>query len=55
MTPESTHMITWLFTDRGTPKSYRTMEGFGVNTYKWTNAAGEARYMKYHWKPELGV
>lgn len=48
-------MITWLFSDRGTPKSYRTMEGFGVNTYKWINAAGEARYVKYHWKPKLGV
>jgi catalase len=31
------------------------MEGFGVNTYKWINAAGEARYVKYHWKPKLGV
>jgi catalase len=55
LTPESTHMIAWLFSDRGTPKSYRTMEGFGVNTYKWINAAGEARYVKYHWKPKLGV
>ncbi|MFZ0010835.1 MAG: catalase [Halobacteriota archaeon] len=55
LTPESTHMITWLFSDRGTPKSYRTMEGFGVNTYKWINAAGKARYVKYHWKPKLGV
>ncbi|MDO8635534.1 MAG: catalase [Dehalococcoidia bacterium] len=55
LTPESTHMITWLFSDRGTVKSYRTMEGFGVNTYKWVNAKGKAVYIKYHWKPAAGV
>jgi catalase len=48
-------MITWVFSDRGTPKSYRTMEGFGVNTYVWVNAKGKAVYVKYHWKPKLGV
>jgi len=55
LTPESTHMITWLFSDRGTPKSYRMMEGFGVNTYVWVNDKGKAVYVKYHWKPKLGV
>ena len=55
LTPESTHMITWLFSDRGTPKSYRMQEGFGVNTYVWVNAKGKAVYVKYHWKPKLGV
>jgi catalase len=55
LTPESTHMITWLFSDRGTVKSYRKMEGFGVNTYKWVNAKGEAVYVKYHWKPKAGI
>ncbi|HUU63402.1 MAG TPA: catalase [Dehalococcoidia bacterium] len=55
LTPESTHMITWLFSDRGTVKSYRTMEGFGVNTYKWVNSKGKDVYLKYHWKPEAGV
>jgi catalase len=55
LTPESTHMITWLFSDRGTPKSYRMTEGFGVNTYVWVNAKGKAVYVKYHWKPGLGV
>ena len=55
LTPESTHMITWLFSDRGTVKSYRKMEGFGVNTYKWVSAAGKAIYIKYHWKPVAGV
>ena len=55
LTPESTHMITWLFSDRGTVKSYRKMEGFGVNTYKWVNANGKAVYVKYHWKPKAGI
>jgi len=55
LTPESTHMITWLFSDRGTVKSYRKMEGFGVNTYKWVNAKGKAVYIKYHWKPKAGI
>ena len=55
LTPEATHMITWLFSDRGTVKSYRTMEGFGVNTYKWVNAEGKAFHVKYHWKPAAGV
>ena len=55
LTPESTHMITWLFSDRGTVKSYRTMEGFGVNTYKWVNGEGKTVYVKYHWEPAAGV
>ena len=55
LTPESTHMITWLFSDRGTPKSYRMQEGFGVNTYVWVNAEGKSIDIKYHWKPKLGV
>ena len=55
LTPESTHMIIWLFSDRGTPKSYRMMEGFGVNTFRWVNAEGKAVYVKYHWKPKVGV
>ncbi len=55
LTPESSHMIIWLFSDRGTVKSYRKMEGFGVNTYKWVNAEGKAVYIKYHWKPKAGI
>ena len=42
LTPESMHMLTWLFSPRGIPKSYRHMDGFGVNTYKLVNALGEA-------------
>ena len=55
LTPEATHMLTWVFSDRGTPASYRMVEGFGVNTYKWVNSEGQAVYVKYHWKPKLGV
>lgn len=55
LTPESTHMITWLFSDRGTVKSYRNMEGFGVNAYKWMNSDGKSVYVKYHWKPLAGL
>jgi catalase len=55
LTPESTHMITWLFSDRGTVKNYGRMEGFGVNTYIWVNAQGKAVYVKYHWKPKAGL
>lgn len=55
LTPEATNMITYLFSDLGTVKSYRFMEGFGVNTYKWINEDGEAIFIKYHWKPLGGV
>ncbi|MDQ1725714.1 MAG: catalase [Frankiaceae bacterium] len=54
-TPESLHMISLIFSPRGTPASYRTMQGFGVNTYKWVNAAGETVLVKYHWLPKQGV
>jgi len=54
-TPESMHMVTLLFSPRGIPASYRHQQGFGVNTYKWVNAAGETTLVKYHWTPKLGV
>ncbi len=54
-TPESMHMITLVFSPRGIPASYRTMQGFGVNTYKWVNAAGETKLVKYHWIPKQDV
>jgi catalase len=53
--PESTHMVTVLFSDRGTPRSYRHMHGFGSHTFKWVNAAGGACWVKYHFKTETGV
>ncbi len=53
--PESLHMVTLLFSPRGIPASYRTQQGFGVNTYRWVNEAGEAKLVKYHWLPRKGV
>jgi catalase len=55
MTPESMHMLTWLFSPRGIPANYRTQDGFGVNTYKMVDAAGEAVLVKYHWKTRQGI
>ncbi len=53
--PESTHMVMWVLSDRGIPRSYRMMEGFGVHTFRFVNAEGNARFVKFHWKPKLGV
>ena len=55
LTPESTHMLTWLFSDMGTIKSYRFIQGFSVNTYKWVNAMGKAVFVKYQWEPLGGI
>ncbi len=55
LSPESTHMVTWLYSDRGTVKNYAKMDGFGVNTYIWVNRAGERCYIKYHWKTMQGI
>ncbi len=54
-TPESMHMLVNLFSPRGIPADYRHMQGFGVNTYKWTDAQGETKLVKYHWTPSCGV
>ncbi len=54
-TPEITHMIMWLLSDRAIPRSFRMMEGFGVNTFKLVNDQEVARFVKFHWKPKLGV
>ena len=53
--PESTHMLMWAMSDRTLPRSFRTMEGFGVHTFKLVNAAGKASFVKFHWKPRLGL
>lgn len=50
--PEATHMLTWLFSDYGTPANYRQMEGNGVHAYKWVNNKGEVTYVKYKWVPK---
>ncbi|KIJ44122.1 hypothetical protein M422DRAFT_252616 [Sphaerobolus stellatus SS14] len=52
---QTTHMLTWIMSDRAIPRSYRMMQGFGVNTYTFLNAAGERCFVKFHWLPELGV
>jgi catalase len=53
--PESMHMIMWVMSDRAIPRSYRMMEGFGVHTFRFVNEAGQSRFVKFHWKPLLGV
>ncbi len=53
--PESAHMVMWAMSDRALPRSYRMMEGFGVHTFRFVNAKGEANFVKFHWKPLLGV
>ncbi|HWH92754.1 MAG TPA: catalase, partial [Baekduia sp.] len=54
-TPESLHMFNLVLSPRGIPASYRHMQGFGVNTYKWVNAQGETKLIKYHWLPKQPV
>ena len=54
-TPEAMHMLVNLFSPRGIPANYRTQQGFGVNTYRWVNAAGETHLVKYHFMPHEGV
>jgi catalase len=53
--PESTHMLMWQMSDRAIPRSYRTMQGFGVHTFRLINAAGEAQFCKFHWTPLQGT
>ena len=53
--PETTHMLMWAMSDRTLPRSLRTMEGFGVHTFKLVNEDGKASFVKFHWKPRLGL
>jgi catalase len=55
LVPESTHMIMWILSDRTLPRSFRTMQGFGVHTFRLVNAEGKSRFVKFHWKPIAGV
>ena len=55
LSPESAHMIMWVMSDRALPRSLRMMEGFGVHTFRFVNDKGEACFVKFHWKPLLGV
>ncbi|MCU1396374.1 MAG: catalase family protein [Ilumatobacteraceae bacterium] len=55
LVPESTHMLMWVMSDRALPRSLRFMEGFGVHSFRFVNAAGESHYVKFHWKPKQGL
>jgi catalase len=53
--PEITHMLMWAMSDRAIPRSYRMMQGFGVNTYRLVNDTGESHFVKFHWTPKAGT
>jgi catalase len=53
--PESTHTLMWVMSDRGIPRSYATMQGFGVHSYRLVNDAGESVFVKFHWNPKFGT
>jgi catalase len=55
LTPESTHMLLWIMSDRTIPRSFRFMEGFGVHTFRLVNADGRSTFVKFHWKPKQGL
>jgi len=55
LTPESLHQVTILFSDRGTPKSFRNMNGYGSHTFKWYNEDNESFWIKYHFKTDQGI
>ncbi|MGW7579253.1 catalase [Streptomyces sp. NPDC054765] len=55
LSPESAHQVTWLMGDRGIPKTYRHMNGYGSHTYMWVNAGGEKFWIKYHFKTDQGI
>ncbi|MDZ4376373.1 MAG: catalase [Phenylobacterium sp.] len=53
--PETTHMLMWAMSDRTLPRSFRTMEGFGIHTFQLVNEKGDVSFVKFHWKPKLGL
>ncbi|OSP54382.1 catalase [Pseudoruegeria sp. SK021] len=55
LTPESMHMVMWTMSDRAIPRSFSTMEGFGVHTFRFINSEGKSTFVKFHWKPKLGL
>jgi catalase len=55
LTPETLHNVFWVISDRGIPRSYRMMEGFGIHTFRLVNKKGKSVFVKFHWKPVLGV
>ena len=55
LTPESTHMLMWIMSDRTIPRSFRMIEGFGVHTFRLINEESKSTYVKFHWRPTLGM
>src|SRR5580700_8889324 len=55
LTPESMHMLMWAMSDRAIPRSLRMIEGFGIHTFQMRNAKGKVTFVKFHWKPKLGL
>ncbi len=55
LTPESMHMVMWIMSDRTIPRSLRMIEGFGVHSFRLINEAGESTFVKFHWRPKLGL
>ena len=55
LTPESMHMVMWIMSDRTIPRSLRMIEGFGVHSFRLVNDAGESTFVKFHWRPKLGL
>ncbi|MEQ9380112.1 MAG: catalase [Pirellulales bacterium] len=55
LTPESMNMLMWVMSDRAIPRSFRMMEGFGIHTFRMINSKGEAKFVKFHWRPKLGT
>jgi len=53
--PESTHTTVWAMSDRGIPKNFRQIEGFGIHTFRLVNREGESYFVKFHWKPLQGL
>src|SRR3954463_3890850 len=52
--PESTHALMWLMSDRGLPRSFRMMDGFGIHAFRFVNAHGASHFVKFQWRPKLG-
>ena len=55
LSPETTHMLMWVMSDRAIPRSFRMMQGFGVHTFRLVTAEGASQFVKFHWKPKLGT
>ncbi len=55
LTPESMHMVMWIMSDRTIPRSLRMIEGFGIHSFRLINEAGESTFVKFHWRPKLGL